>query len=104
MAFRTFRCRRCTGRYERAEHIGERFKKNSIRVGKGRIDKMSKPTTRDYFSMGYYFFTLAFVVFMFFGGLIGEIKPLIAEIIWLFVWGMMFAYAVSLIGADMDSV
>lgn len=63
---------------------------------------MSKLTTHDYLAIAYYLGILGVSVFMLYGGLIGAIKPLIAEIIWLFAWSMLFAYEVSLIGVAWD--
>lgn len=56
---------------------------------------MSKLTVNDYFSIAYYLTTLGTIVFMFYAGLVGAIKPLIAEIIWLFAWSILLAYEVS---------
>ncbi len=64
---------------------------------------MAKLTAHDYFVIATYFVQLAFILFMFYIGLIDEVKPPIANVLWLILWGLIFAYGVSFIGKAMDS-
>lgn len=65
---------------------------------------MTKLTLHDYVSLLIYIVTVLFNFWMFSLGLYHPVFSVVGNSLWLIIWGLMFAYSVSIIGRAMDKI